>query len=615
VKETMHATTRLARLPFGLALLAGLAAGTWTVFAVPAPLFAEDPAAPTPTFEGEVKPILRKHCLACHNAERPRGDLDLSSFSGVMTGGISGPAVVAGKSTASLLYTLTAHLDDPKMPPNKPKIPQREIDTIARWIDGGLPEKASAPAGKSATTAPANRPEAAVTTAGSGVATGLASGLATVTALARPTPITALAVSPVAPLAAVPGNKQVLVVDLAARKLLGALPFPEGEVHALRFSRDGQVLIAAGGVGGQSGRVVGFEVGRGKRLFAVGDETDAILAADISPDKSRVAFGGPTRLLRVVSVADGTVLHTHRKATDWITAVAFSPDGLLLAAGDRFGGLYVWETRSGKEFAILRGHTKGITALAWRADSDLLASAGDDRTVRLWNLHTGQQVTHWEAHDLGTTDLAFGPDGRLLTGGRDGRLRLWEQPSGRALQELGRVDDMVTRLAWTADGQSVISGDWAGQVKLWPLKGGEPQLLPLPIQTRPSSTALVPVPVPNYPTGTTVASAGARSEETASPTRPSATAASTASGTAPAAGTGTGNGNTAATSPAAVMTSADLERKRAALRAVEEAVERLKDEAARDPKNTALTKAYLQLCEAALVMKAEVLAAEAAIKP
>ena len=44
----------------------------------------------------------------------------------------------------------------------------------------------------------------------------------------------------------------------------------------------------------------------------------------------------------------------------------------------------------------------------------------------------------------------------------------------------------------------------------------------------------------------------------------------------------------------------DLDRKRAALKAVEDAAEKLKEEAARNPKNAALAKAYLQLCEAAL---------------
>ncbi len=64
-------------------------------------------------------------------------------------------------------------------------------------------------------------------------------------------------------------------------------------------------------------------------------------------------------------------------------------------------------------------------------------------------------------------------------------------------------------------------------------------------------------------------------------------------------------------SPAAVAVSAsDLDRKRATLKSIEDAAERMKDEAARNPQNAALAKAYLQLCEAALAMKAEVVAAE-----
>src|SRR4051812_5131782 len=59
------------------------------------------------TFES-VKPILAKRCAKCHNAERPRGELDLSTYGAIMLGGVSGKVVVSGKSDASLLYTLTA---------------------------------------------------------------------------------------------------------------------------------------------------------------------------------------------------------------------------------------------------------------------------------------------------------------------------------------------------------------------------------------------------------------------------------------------------------------------------------------------------------------------------
>jgi hypothetical protein len=524
---------------------------------------ADDKTSPEPkvAFDAHVKPILAKRCTRCHNAERPRGELDLSSYAAVLTGGVSGKAVVAGKSAASPLYTQAAHLEDPKMPPNSPKIPQTELDTIRKWIDGGLLEKALG------STSPTGAPESAPKSL---------DGLGAAVALARPTPVTALAVSPSAPIVAVPGKKQVLLYELPAGKLLGGVPFPEGEVHALRFSRDGKVLLTAGGIGGQSGAVIGFEVGTWRRQFALTDETDSVLAADLSTDKTRVVFGGPGRVVKVASVPDGKVLHTFRKPTDWVLSVGFSPEGLLVAAGDRFGGLYVWETKSGKEFYTLRGHTKAVTGIAWRADSDAFASCSEDHTVRVWNMHTGAEAAKWDAHEEGLTDIVWHTSGALVTAGRDGRIKVWN-PEGKRTAELGPADDTVLRIALSPDAKTVVSGDWSGAVRVWPAAGGPSARLALPLEPRSGAAAVIPVPTPTLPVA--------------------------AVHPAPAVPVSTG----------LLALRADLARKRVALKAVEDAVEKLKEEAARNPKNAALGRAYLQLCEAALAMKADVIEAEAAV--
>jgi hypothetical protein len=513
----------------------------------PAVALAADP----PVSFDDVKPIFKKHCANCHNAERPRGDLDLSTHATTLAGGISGKVVAEGKPEGSMLYTLTAHLEDPKMPPNKPKIPQRELDTIKKWIEGGLKEKGDATATGATTAKPTD-------------------GLVPPAPLARATPVTALAAHPKLPLAAVPGKKQVLLFDTTANKLTGALAFPEGELHCLKFSRDGTVLLVAGGVGGQSGAVVGFDTKTWKRLFTLADETDAVLAADISPDNTRVAFGGPTKVVKVATVADGKVVHTFRKPTDWVLSVGFNPDGLLVAAGDRFGGLNLWEAKSGKEFYTLRGHTKGVTGLAWRTDADVLLSSSHDGTVRAWDLHTGEETAKLDAHAGGVQGVAVDAGGNIATAGRDGKVRVWDA-NGKKLADLGPAADEVLKVAFTADGKTVLSGDWAGEVRAWPTVGGEGVKLPLPADKKPTAVSVVAVPTPELPTAPVV-----------KPAAPAPVAAS----------------------------SSDLDRKRAALKAVEEAAEKMKEEAARNPQNTALAKAYLQLCEAALAMKAEVIAAE-----
>ncbi|MGL6076319.1 MAG: c-type cytochrome domain-containing protein [Fimbriiglobus sp.] len=520
------------------------------------PLGAADPVV---TFEGDIKPIFKKHCLACHNAERPRGDLDLTSYTAVMTGGLGGKSVVAKMPESSPLYTMTAHLEDPKMPPNKPKIPQRELDAIKAWIDGGLVEKT-----QTVSTVPAVSSE---------------SGLIAVKPLNRKTPLVALATSPTNPIAAVPGQRQVLLYDTAEKKMLGALAFPEGEVHALRFSTDGKTLVAAGGIGGQSGTAVGFDTTTWKRSFTVTDDAEAILAVDLAPDRTKLIIGGPGRVGKVVSLPDGKLLHAFRKPTDWVLSAGFSPDGLLCAIGDRFGGLFVYETKSGKDFLTLRGHGKGVTAIAWPADGESLVSASDDGTVRTWDLHTGEERVKWTAHEAGVLDVAMTQNATMATAGRDGVVSLSEKFGDKSMN-LAQLPDTAIKVAFTHDKKALLATDWRGELSLIDLVSKKTTALPLPLKPVSTQTAMVAVPNPT-PEPKTIAKVEPK----------------------PAA------------APAVVVTNEDVNRKRLALKAVDEALEKVKDEAARDPKNAALTKAYLQLCETSLALKAEVLAAEAAAKP
>ncbi len=352
-------TAYLSKHPFALALAATLGARHFWSFGRPATSRPKAKLCETrrPVTWDQVQPVFKKHCVTCHNQDRARGDLDLSSVAGIKAGAASGAAVVSGKAEESLIYALPAHLDTPRMPPNKPKIPQRELDLIRNWIDGGLLERGATVKAAPSTAKKSTDPTDALRAAPGGSGASSAIGVVPIDPLRRATPITALAVSPAAPLLAVSGRNQVVLFNLTDNSPLKAFAFPEGDVFALRFSRDGEVLVAGGGVGGLSGKAVGFEASTGKRLFELGDESDVVLALDISADRSLVALGGPGRSVKVFRTAGGELVATLRKHTDWIFSLAFSPEGLRLpASGDRFGGLQVWEARSGREFLTLRGH-------------------------------------------------------------------------------------------------------------------------------------------------------------------------------------------------------------------------------------------------------------------
>ncbi len=400
----------------------------------------------------QVREILRKRCVTCHNPDEMRGDLDLKNMQAIQAGSSSGPVVVAGKSNLSLLYTSAAHLADPKMPPNSPKIPARELDLLRRWIDGGLVEKLEDKSAPSTTV----EDEHIAETSSSANFVPVRKGL-------RPTAIVAMDAHPLNDLVAIAGNGQTVLMKASTGKIVGAIDFPEGDVTAIRFSKDGTTLVVGGGVPALTGKVIGFDVASGRKLFELADETDSILALDISPDGSRVAVGGPSKVVRIYRVSDGKVIHTLRKHTDWLLSVRFSPDGLLLASGDRFGGLFVWNPETGEEFHALKGHTGPVSSVAWDVDSETLISAGDDGIIRTWNMHHSELTSHWNAGAGAVLSMARSSE-VTYCGGRDRKLVAWQSPEIQiAVAEFAdQIDQIVTLPA----SECVVASDASGAIQV-----------------------------------------------------------------------------------------------------------------------------------------------------
>jgi len=423
-------------------------------------------------FADHVLPVFREKCCSCHNPDKQKGGLDLTSFGQTMAGGSSGEVISPGDPDGSYLMMLVTHESEPTMPPESDKLPDASLAVLRNWIAGGALERDGAK--------PVVRKKSAL--ALEGIAATKPEGppvmpprlpLEVVTHGRRPTTVSALAASPHGEVVALGGRRQVLLYHTGSLDLLGVLPFPEGVVRTLRFSRNAKLLLAGGGEAAKSGRVVAWDVATGKRVAEVGEEFDEVLAADISADQRFVALGGPAKVVRLHATADGKATHAIRKHTDWVTALEFSPDGKRLATGDRSGNLFLWETRGAREAGTLKGHADAITAVAWRPDGTLLASVSEDGSARLWDVKQAKQVKTWNAHAGGTAWITWLPDGRLATTGRDKKVKLWKADGGLE-RELGPLAEIGTRVAVTSDATRIFAGDWAGAVAAFATTDGKP---------------------------------------------------------------------------------------------------------------------------------------------
>ena len=97
----------------------------------------------------QIIPLMFLRCTACHGGRRREAGLDLRTKEGILKGGKSGPAVVAGKPEESLIIK---RIRAEEMPPRRllvsvsvKPMESGELKKLEAWITAGLPESPAMP--------------------------------------------------------------------------------------------------------------------------------------------------------------------------------------------------------------------------------------------------------------------------------------------------------------------------------------------------------------------------------------------------------------------------------------------------------------------------------------
>lgn len=94
---------------------------------------------PLDFFEQRVRPVLAEHCHDCHGPSRQRAGLRLDHIGHILTGGDTGPAMVAGAPEESLFIRAIGYADvDLQMPP-RGRLSEAQIDDLSAWVAMGAP--------------------------------------------------------------------------------------------------------------------------------------------------------------------------------------------------------------------------------------------------------------------------------------------------------------------------------------------------------------------------------------------------------------------------------------------------------------------------------------------
>ncbi len=354
-----------------------------------------------------VRPILQAACHGCHQPAKAKGGFVMTDFAALLKGGEDdGAAVVSGNpAESSLLKNITPGSDGKaEMPKKADPLKAGEIELISRWIAEGA--KNDTPANAVQRFTPERHP-----------------------VYVQPPVINSLAWSPDGSLLAVAGFHEVLLYKGGGTVLAGRLIGLSERVTTVRFSPDGKLLAATGGLPGRMGEVQVWELASQKLRLSVPVTFDTVYGASWSPDSKLVAFGcASDKSLRAIDTETGTQVLFMASHDDWVLDTTFSTKGdhVMSVARDMTAKLTELATQRFVDnlTSITPGALKGgLTCIDRHPQRDEILVGGADgvpqiyRMVRLVQRRIGDNsnlIRKFPAMEGRLWSVHYSPDGKRV---------------------------------------------------------------------------------------------------------------------------------------------------------------------------------------------------------
>ncbi|HSH94432.1 MAG TPA: c-type cytochrome domain-containing protein [Roseimicrobium sp.] len=400
--------------------------------------------------------LLRANCLSCHNSEKTKGDLNLTTRELALKGGENGPALVPGQAEESRILKVVKKDGDPHMPPKK-QLSDGQIKTLRDWLHNGGDWDAKI------LLAPVDDNK-----------------LVTLVALpAAYQPALALTLSPDEKKLAVGRGNRIQIHDLTTtnRTVIATLETAGDVVQSLAWSADGKRLAAGG-----FRQITVWDAASLKPALSL---TNALIgritALEFSPDsKTLYSADGATARSGVVHVWN-TETGAHQSSweahKDTIFGMKISRDGKFLATGSADKLAKLWDVASRKETARFEGHTSHVIGVAFNADTTQLVTGAADKEIKVWDIRTREQVTLLGNRESVVTGLSWSPDGKAIVAiFENGASRIFtdlkthtgeERPMTAKERRLTSQDEMLYCVTSTTDAKTIYAGSHSGTIYIW----------------------------------------------------------------------------------------------------------------------------------------------------
>ena len=397
------------------------------------------------SFRADIAPILINNCLACHGPKKAEGGYRVDTFERFLREGDSElAAITAGNHDESeSLRRIKSEDEFERMPLEGQPLSAQETALIENWITQGAKYDAEDPQAALATIVPAPTHPAPPET------------------YPRSVPITAVTFSPDGSQVVTGGYHEVVLWNTADGAMIKRIQNVGQRTFALRFSNDGQHLVAAGGAPGRLGEA---------RIFSAGTTSDVVLDAQFNLTGDHLAVAGADSSIRIYEFPAGNLVRTISSHSDWIMAIAWDNEGKRLASASRDKTAKLFDVETGELLVTYSGHNNPVKGVAFHPDNNHIYSAGGDNKVHWWNSADGKKAG--ELAQGGEVYKLEKIGGVITTSSADKTIRQIDAATQKEIRNYAGHADWTLSSAFHEATKRIAGGAFDGAVKIWNAEDG-----------------------------------------------------------------------------------------------------------------------------------------------
>ena len=184
----------------------------------------------------------------------------------------------------------------------------------------------------------------------------------------------------------------------------------------------------------------------------------AILCSVLTHNNEQLITGTDNRLINVIQIETGEVVHSIDRHFDAVVALAISLDDLILVSASLDHSIKRWSLPDMEQVDSISSVYSPITSMIITSDNTFIIIACENHSVQVKSLITGADIHDLNGHNSAVTCLApSSDDERGYVACEDGKLYMYDIKSRELIMVVSEQEASISDVRISSDGNFLFS--------------------------------------------------------------------------------------------------------------------------------------------------------------